>query len=282
LRGLLVRLLVARTFVPHVATRAGANVSPQRGGAAAVAFDYSGARVLITGGTSGIGAATAAAYRAAGADVTITGTRNSASDYNADLSGYRYLPLDVTNSTHIAAVANESGPLDVLVHSGGVGLASVGRNEYEPDVFEEAVRMHLTSVYRLSISCREALGASVLPGGASIIGIASMSSYFGFESVPGYGAAKAGLVQLMKTLAVAWSKYGIRANAVAAGLIRTRQTAAFAEQPELTAPVLARTPLRRLGEPSEIANAVLFLTSGAACYITGQTLAVDGGFSISG
>jgi 3-oxoacyl-[acyl-carrier protein] reductase len=250
--------------------------------AAAVAFDYSEARVLITGGTSGIGAATAAAYRAAGAEVTITGTRKSAFDYEADLSGYRYLSLDVTDSTQIAAVANATGPLDILVHSGGVGLASVGKNEYEPDVFEEAVRMHLTSVYRLSGSCREALSASALTGGASIIGIASMSSYFGFEWVPGYGAAKAGLVQLMKTLAVAWSKYGIRANAVAAGLIRTRQTAAFAEQPELTAPVLARTPLRRLGEPADIANAVLFLTSGAACYITGQTLAVDGGFSISG
>jgi NAD(P)-dependent dehydrogenase (short-subunit alcohol dehydrogenase family) len=257
-------------------------VSGQRVCAAALAFDYSGARVLITGGTSGIGAATAAAYRAAGADVTITGTRKSASEYNDDLSGYRYLPLNLEDTTGIAAVAKATGQLDILVHSGGIGLASVGKNEYEPDVFEEAVRLHLTSVYRLSSLCRDSLAASVLPGGASIIGIASMSSYFGFEWVPGYGAAKAGLVQLMKTLAVAWSKDGIRSNAVAAGLIRTRQTATFTQQPELIAPVMARTPLRRLGEPGEIANAVLFLTSSAACYITGQTLAVDGGFSISG
>jgi 3-oxoacyl-[acyl-carrier protein] reductase len=251
-------------------------------GAADVVFNYSGARVLITGGTSGIGAATASAYRAAGAQVTITGTRQSASEYDADLSGYRYLPLDVADNAGIAAVANTTARLDILVHSGGIGLASIGKDEYEPDVFEEAVRMHLTSVYRLSSLCRDVLAASTLPGGASIVGIASMSAYFGFEWVPGYGAAKAGLVQLMKTLAVAWSKHGIRANAVAAGLIRTRQTAAFAGQSELTAPVIARTPLRRLGEPNEIANAVLFLTSGAAGYITGQTLAVDGGFSISG
>ena len=250
--------------------------------AAALAFDYSGARVLITGGTGGIGAATAAAYRGAGADVTITGTRKSPSEYNDDLSGYRYLQMDLADSAGIAAVAKAIGQFDILVHSGGIGLASVGKNEYEPDVFEEAVRMHLTSVYRLSSLCRDSLAASVLPGGASIVGIASMSSYFGFEWVPGYGAAKAGLVQMMKTLAVAWSRHGIRSNAVAAGLIRTRQTAAFAQQPELTAPVIARTPLRRLGEPSDVANAVLFLTSSAACYITGQTLAVDGGFSISG
>jgi NAD(P)-dependent dehydrogenase (short-subunit alcohol dehydrogenase family) len=260
----------------------GADVSALQAGATGVVFDYSGARVLVTGGTSGIGAATAAAYRAAGAQVTITGTRKSAGDYAADLGGYRYLPLDVTDSTQVAAVATAIGRLDILVHSGGIGLASVGKNEYEPDVFDEAVSMHLTSVYRLSSLCRDALAASAWPGGASIVGIASMSAYFGFEPVPGYGAAKAGLVQLMKTLAVAWSQHGIRANAVAAGLIRTRQTAAFAALPELTAPMMARTPLRRLGEPHEIANAVLFLTSSAAAYITGQTLAVDGGFSVSG
>jgi 3-oxoacyl-[acyl-carrier protein] reductase len=109
-----------------------------------------------------------------------------------------------------------------------------------------------------------------------------MSSFFGIEIVPGYGAAKAGLVQLMKTLAVAWSKHHIRANAVAAGLIKTRQTAIFSEHPEYAAPTLARTPLGRLGEPEDVANTVLFLTSGAASFITGQTIAVDGGFSISG
>jgi 3-oxoacyl-[acyl-carrier protein] reductase len=250
--------------------------------ASQVRFNYAGAHVLVTGGTSGIGAATAAAYRATGATVTITGTRSQASDYDIDLSDYRYLQLDVCNKDQLAAVASALGPLDILVHSGGIGLASIGKNEYEPDVFEEAVQMHLGSVYRLSSLCRERLAASAWPGGASIVGIASMSSYFGVEWVPGYGAAKAGLVQLMKTLAVAWSSQGIRANAVAAGLIRTRQTAAFASQEAMTAPVLARTPLRRLGEAGEIANAVLFLTSDAAAYVTGQTLAVDGGFSIAG
>jgi NAD(P)-dependent dehydrogenase (short-subunit alcohol dehydrogenase family) len=247
-----------------------------------VRFDYSGADVLVTGGTSGIGAAVAAAYRAAGARVTITGTRENVAAYDADLSGYRYLRLDVADSGQLAAVADPLPRLDILVHSGGVGLAALGKNEYEPDIFEEAVRMHLTSVYRLSSLCRDKLAASKLPSGGSIIGIASMSSFFGVEIVPGYGAAKAGLVQLMKTLAVAWSKHRIRPNAVAAGLIKTRQTAVFSEHPEYAAPHLARTPMRRLGEAGEIANAVLFLTSGAASFITGQTLSVDGGFSICG
>lgn len=251
-------------------------------GSAAVHFDYSGASVLVTGGTSGIGAGVAAAYRRAGAEVTITGTRASAKAYDADLSGYRYLQLDVTDAARIAAVAAAVPTLDILVHSGGVALASLGKDEYEPDNFELAVRMHLTSVYRLSRACLDTLAASRLPGGASVVGIASMSSYFGIEVVPGYGAAKAGLVQLMKTMAVAWSRHGVRANAVAAGLIRTPQTERTINTPKYLAPHLARTPLGRPGESAEVAAAVLFLTSAAAAYITGQTLPVDGGFSIAG
>jgi 3-oxoacyl-[acyl-carrier protein] reductase len=252
------------------------------GSVASVRFDYSGASVLVTGGTGGIGGAIAAAYRAAGAAVTITGTRASAGDYDADLSGYRYFSLNVADSAQLAAVADALARLDILVHSGGIALASIGKDEYEPDLFELAVRTHLTSVYRLSRNCQDKLAASRLPGGASVIGIASMSSYFGNLAVPGYGAAKAGLVQLMKTMAVAWSRHGIRANAVAAGLIKTRLTAAVTTNPELVAPHLARTPLGRLGDPDEVASAVLFLTSEAAAYITGQTLPVDGGFTVSG
>ncbi len=251
-------------------------------GTAGVRFDYSGASVLVTGGTSGIGAGVAVAYRQAGAEVTITGTRASATDYDADLSAYRYLQLDVTDAAQIAAVAAALPRLDILVHSAGVALASLGKDEYEPDNFELAVRTHLTSVYRLSRACLDKLAASCLPGGASVVGIASMSSYFGVQIVPGYGAAKAGLVQLMKTMAVAWARHGVRANAVAAGLIRSRQTAWTTKRPERAAPTLERTPLRRVGEPAEVAGAVLFLTSAAAAYITGQTLPVDGGFSIAG
>ena len=114
-----------------------------------------------------------------------------------------------------------------------------------------------------------------------MIGIASMASYFGIEAVPGYGAAKAGLVQLTKTLAVAWAGDRIRVNAVAAGLTETRMTAAHVGDAQALAPTLARTPMRRVGRPSDIAGAVMFLTSEAAAYITGQTLPVDGGYSIA-
>jgi 3-oxoacyl-[acyl-carrier protein] reductase len=109
-----------------------------------------------------------------------------------------------------------------------------------------------------------------------------MASFFGVDMVPGYGAAKAGIVQLTKTLAVAWAKRGIRVNAVAPGVVETPMTAPMMPIEQLTTPLLARLPMGRFATPQEIAPAVLFLASPAARYITGQTLAVDGGFSIAG
>ena len=247
-----------------------------------VNFDYSGAAVLVTGGTSGIGAGIAAAYRAAGAEVTITGTRASASDYDGDLSGYRYFQLDIEDAANIEAVAAALPRLDILVNNAGLALPSLGLDEYEPEVFERAVNMHLTSGYRMAHACVGKLAESNLPGGGSVVGIASMSSYFGIEIVPGYGAAKTGLVGLTRVLAVAWAKRNVRVNAVAAGLTESRMTAATVANPEWSAPTLARTPIGRLGVPHDIAGPVLFLTSAAASWITGQTLPVDGGYTVAG
>lgn len=247
-----------------------------------IRYDYRDTRVLVTGGTSGIGEAIATAYAEAGADVTITGTRASSAEYpEKDLSRFRYLSLDLGNADAVAAVAAALPALDVLVSNAGTAFPG-GRDEHDPDVFEEALRINLASGYRLAHHCRDALQKSHAPGGASVVGIASMTSYFGLELVPGYGAAKAGLVQLVKSLAIEWAPLGIRVNAVAAGLIDTRMTAPMLAEPSLRDPFLARTPMARPGLPAEIAGAVLFLTSSAASYVTGTTLIVDGGFSIRG
>ncbi len=247
-----------------------------------VSFDYKGCHVLVTGGTSGIGAGIAAAYGAAGADVTITGTRASIAAYDTDLSRYRYLQLDVEDNAQIDRVAAAQQHLDILVNNAGFALPSQGLDEYEPDIFQRAIQMHLIGCYRMARGCAGALSKSRLVGGGSIIGIASTASYFGLEIVPGYGAAKAGLVQLSKTLAIHWAKQNIRVNAVAPGVTATRMTAYTVSAPELRDPILARTPLGRLGQPHDIAGAVLFLTSPAAAWITGQTLVVDGGYTVVG
>ncbi|GAB3270716.1 SDR family NAD(P)-dependent oxidoreductase [Parahaliea aestuarii] len=243
-------------------------------------FDYRGARVLVTGGSNGIGAGIAAAYREAGAEVTITGTRPDAGDYEQDFSGYRYLPLQLTDNHSIDALAAALPALDILVNNAGGNFML--EDEYQPEVFEKSIQVNLLSAYRLARACHGKLAASNLPGGGAVIGLASMTSYFGVEVVPGYGAAKAALVQLTKTLSMAWAKDNIRVNAVAAGLIHSNMTAGFLAHEQATAPSLARTPLGRFGQPLDIAGPVLFLSSSAAAYITGQTLPVDGGFSIAG
>jgi NAD(P)-dependent dehydrogenase (short-subunit alcohol dehydrogenase family) len=109
-----------------------------------------------------------------------------------------------------------------------------------------------------------------------------LTSFFGVAVVPGYGAAKAGLAQLGKTLAIAWAPQGIRVNAIAAGMIETRMTAIVKETPEMNEPVLARTPLGRWGRPDDVAGAALFLASSQASFVTGSTLVVDGGYSVMG
>ena len=245
-------------------------------------YDFSGAHVLITGGTSGIGAAAAAAYRKAGADVTITGTRGSASEYDADMSGYRYLQMDIEDGASIDAVAASLNRLDILVNNAGMALPSLGLDEYEPEIFARAVNMLLVGAFRMARQSADLLAQSTIAGGASVVSIASMSSYFGIPIVPGYGAAKTGLLGLTRTLAVRWGERGIRVNAVAAGLTRSRMTEGTFAQEAWMAPTLARTPLGRPGEPDDIANAILFLSSPGAAWITGQTLAVDGGYTVAG
>lgn len=245
-------------------------------------FDFSGARVLVTGGTSGIGAGVAAAYLAAGAEVTITGTRAGAADYDTDLSDYHYLQLDLENMAQVDEVAQAHPQLDVLVNNAGIALPAMGLDEWDPDNFARAINIHLVSGFRLARGCREALQASELVGGASVIGVASMTSYFGIGLLPGYGAGKTGLLGVTRAMAMAWGTLGIRANCVAVGLCESRMTSATIANPEWSAPTLARTPLGRHGVPEDVAGAVLFLSSAQAGWITGQTLPIDGGYSVAG
>ena len=244
-----------------------------------VRFDFTGARVLVTGGSSGIGLGIAAAFGAAGARVTITGTRPAAGDYEGDLSAFAYRALDVRDGEAVARVAAGLDGLDVLVNNAGANR--VQPSEWDPAEFENAVRLNLFGAFRLATAAKPLLQKSALAGGASIVNLASMSSFFAVPRVPGYGAAKAGVVQLTLNLAAAWAPEGIRVNAVAPGLIESNMTAAMKGVEALEKPELQRTPMKRWGVPGDVAPTFLYLASAAARFVTGQTWCVDGGYSIA-
>jgi 3-oxoacyl-[acyl-carrier protein] reductase len=246
-----------------------------------VTFDFTDTHVLVTGGTSGIGYAIATAFVKAGAHVTVTGTRASTLDYDVDLSAFTYRQLQVTDKDAINALAASLQKLDILINNAGASFPG-GKSEWEPDVFAQALDINLMSAFRLSHACKPLLEKSELPGGASIINISSMSGIMAVEMVPGYGTAKAGIIQMTRSLGQAWARNNIRTNAIAPGLIQTRMTKGFADDPEICKPILKRTPLRRTGTSEEIADVVLFVCSGSASFIVGQTINVDGGYSVVG
>lgn len=245
------------------------------------AFNYSGRKVLVTGGTAGIGLAIARAYRTAGAEVFLTGRRRTLADYGPELEGFGYFSMTANDPNDIAAIAAALTALDILINNAGESQPGGFDQRYQPDMLEMTVGIILIGPYRLAHALRPALAASDMPGGASVINLASLSSYFGMDAVPGYGAAKAGIVQLTKTLAIAWTGDGIRVNAIAPGNIRTRMFEPFVDVEGVVGPLLARTPMGRFGDPEEMAGPVLFLTSPQASFITGQTLPVCGGYSIA-
>jgi len=240
-------------------------------------LDFSGKRVLVVGGSSGIGNGVAQAFRQRGARVAVWGTRE-ASDYRvedgSDLSGLAYSRVDVSDSAAVTAAPSPFEGLDVLVLAQGTVLYRKG--EFDMEGFRRVVAVNLDSMMACAMRFIEELRAS----GGNIVTVSSTSAFHATRGNPAYNASKAGLVALTRTLGQAWAADGVRVNGLAPGLVDTKLTKVTTEHPERLAASLRNIPMHRLGTPADMAGAVLFLASPLAGYITGQTIIVDGGLTL--
>jgi NAD(P)-dependent dehydrogenase (short-subunit alcohol dehydrogenase family) len=217
---------------------------------------------LVTGAAGGIGGALITAFQQAG-------YRTVGVDW-APAEGVTR--LDVTDSAAVSAFAGTFDALAVLVNAAGVLRL---HEEYEPSEFARVVDINLTGTMRMAVACRAALAKAR----GAVINIASMHAIFGAPLSPAYAASKGGVVQLTKSLAVAWAEDGIRVNAIAPGWIETPMTVPARSDAARNRAILDRTPLGRWGTPDDIAGPAVFLASDAARFITGTVLVVDGGYS---
>ncbi len=245
--------------------------------------DLKDKNVLVTGGASGLGFAIASAFVANSSNVVIVGRSSEKLNWAQKQLGekVRCRAFDLNEFGRlpelVAEINDSMGAIDVLVNNAGINLkkdaVAVSDQEYQ-----EIIQTNQTAVFALA---REIAKPMIAQAGGSIIMISSMAAHYGLPKVIAYTAAKAAVEGMTRALAVEWAAHGIRVNCIAPGFISTAMSSkALDNDPDRKARVLARTPMGKLGEPLDVANAALFLASAQAKYITGIVLPVDGGNSI--
>jgi meso-butanediol dehydrogenase/(S,S)-butanediol dehydrogenase/diacetyl reductase len=242
--------------------------------------DFRGQVHLVTGAAGDIGGAAAESLDAAGAAVILTDVDKAAGLARAArlrTPGSRFQLLDVTDSAAVDAVfadlANEHGRLDGLVNAAGIApLANCW--ETGDELWRKVLDINLSGV----LYCSRAAARIMMPRHAgAIVNVSSTNGLVGEEQLVAYNASKFGVMGVTKTMAAELGPHGIRVNAVNPGFIETQLTAAPREDPEFVRGYHAKIPLRRFGQPGEVAAAILFLLSGEASFVTGAGLVIDGG-----
>jgi 2-dehydro-3-deoxy-D-gluconate 5-dehydrogenase len=251
-------------------------------------FNLKGKVAIVTGGNGGIGLGMAQGLADAGADIVVAARdakKSSAAVADLGKRGVRAsaVTTDVTDAGSVtalvAATVQQFGRIDILVNNAGINI----RNPVHEMALEDWHKVMDTNLTSAFLCCKTVHPEMKKAGGGKIINIGSMLSLFGTAYAPAYGASKGGIVQLTKSIAVAWAADNIQANAVLPGWIDTELTRGARQQvPTLNDNVLRRTPAKRWGNIDDLAGVAVFLASPASDFVTGTAIPVDGGFSALG
>lgn len=247
----------------------------------------SGKVAVVVGGTSGIGRALALGLARAGADVVATSRRVEQVAETAaqiEAAGRRSLAIasDVGDRASLEHVLHETvsafGTVDILVNCAGKTKRGPTL-DFDEALWQDILDTNLTGTLR----CCQVFGRHMIARGfGRIINIASLSSFVALYEVAAYAASKAAVASLTKSLAVEWARYGVCVNAIAPGVFRTALNSELLDNTGRGKEFLLRTPMGRFGKVEELVGAAIYLSSDAASYVTGEILAVDGGFLASG
>lgn len=237
--------------------------------------DFSGKRVLVVGGSAGIGNAVAQGFLKRGAEVHVWARKPSAADYagvpESDLEGIRYHSMDVADFEAVEAWVPPFDGLDVVVCAQGHVIYK--RGEFKWKGFRDVVDVNLTANMVIIDKFLPMLEKSK---GSAIV-VSSTAAYHATVGNPAYNASKAGAVALVRTLGAAYARSGVRVNGLAPGFVPTRMTQVTTDREERAEAMRSRIPMGRFGRPEDMAGVCLFLASPLAAYVTGQTIACDGG-----
>ncbi len=244
-----------------------------------------GRTALVTGASRGIGRAVALGFARAGADLALAARDQAAlAEVAAEVAalGRRavVVPVDVTDREAVRAMVvtaiRELAGLDVLVNNAGGSALATSFTALRLSGWDKLMRLNVDSVL---VACQEA-GAHMLERGhGSVVNVASVAALAGTPGLAPYGASKAAVVSLTRSLAMEWGHAGVRVNALCPGWTATDLSAGLWADPDASARLMARVPLGRWAQPEEMVGPALFLASDASSYMTGQTLVVDGGLS---